>query len=592
MCTTATQIVKDWLIPTTGLKILSVKVTIHSLSLKARSILLAALLAIAPTAILGGTAFLYPAALADTTDEHNDRAMLYVKEGNYKSAIVEFRNMRNEAATPDLKKQITKHIINCLKKIAEFDQAEAEYEELLAMEGNSLESKMEFADFLLKIGNFKRAQTLYSEVLASDPRNATALYGKAMCLEGNSQPEQAIECWEALRQDSLRLSQSSNRADQIVGQANLAIANQRLALLTKASDQRAPANSNNGLVIRDHDFSASRGETWALDKMPIHVYIDDGEGVPGYRPEFRDQVPKALDLWSKSSKGKLTFVIDPPNKRNEAAWKALEYADDKALLREALTGESGLPKDPISSEIHIHWTPYTGGFLGVTFPVCYKGTKQRAKVHIWMVTNVLRDGILPEKISQTMADEQTRELGYVLTHELGHALGLPHAANSACVMADGNYILSHKDRTKTCELHADDILALQKLYNNFSLEANKSINIGANTEISAIATVTGKRISKGTNQPQTQPQQSNYDQLQDVIFDIKAKQYTEAINKLETFLKEKPQHAKAHYLKAVALVNLRQTEQAALEYKQAIKYSTNEDLTKLATDGLNKLGSH
>jgi tetratricopeptide (TPR) repeat protein len=93
-----------------------------------------------------------------------------------------------------------------------------------------------------------------------------------------------------------------------------------------------------------------------------------------------------------------------------------------------------------------------------------------------------------------------------------------------------------------------------------------------------------------TQEPASQSSTPVFDPLRDVMFDINAKNYAGALTKVDNVLKQTPNHAKAHYIKAVTLVYLRQYTQARQEYESAIKYSPNTPLSKLAADGLKQLG--
>lgn len=46
---------------------------------------------------------------------------------------------------------------------------------------------------------------------------------------------------------------------------------------------------------------------WSPERLPIDVYIEDGSGVPGYRPHFKAMIERAFDEWCDTSKGLLRW---------------------------------------------------------------------------------------------------------------------------------------------------------------------------------------------------------------------------------------------------------------------------------------------
>lgn len=46
---------------------------------------------------------------------------------------------------------------------------------------------------------------------------------------------------------------------------------------------------------------------WSAARMPLKVYIQDGFGVPGYRPSFKGFMVKAFDEWARISNGRLSW---------------------------------------------------------------------------------------------------------------------------------------------------------------------------------------------------------------------------------------------------------------------------------------------
>ncbi len=78
------------------------------------------------------------------------------------------------------------------------------------------------------------------------------------------------------------------------------------------------AVSTNSFFPIDSDLGLAGLGWWNLKHMPLHVYVDNGDGLQGYRPEMRNFVQKALDNWSLASRGAITFILEGYDGRNEA----------------------------------------------------------------------------------------------------------------------------------------------------------------------------------------------------------------------------------------------------------------------------------
>lgn len=48
---------------------------------------------------------------------------------------------------------------------------------------------------------------------------------------------------------------------------------------------------------------------WPQNKMPLKVFITNGEAVPNYRPQFADLLTKSFESWSQASNGLVTFAF-------------------------------------------------------------------------------------------------------------------------------------------------------------------------------------------------------------------------------------------------------------------------------------------
>jgi hypothetical protein len=69
---------------------------------------------------------------------------------------------------------------------------------------------------------------------------------------------------------------------------------------------RGMAGSDSGDYMPD--VTGQGTYTWQADKMPIKVFVSDGKGVPGYRPEMGRYIRTSFDWWSQASGNKITWV--------------------------------------------------------------------------------------------------------------------------------------------------------------------------------------------------------------------------------------------------------------------------------------------
>lgn len=54
---------------------------------------------------------------------------------------------------------------------------------------------------------------------------------------------------------------------------------------------------------------------WEVEKLPIKIWISDGRGVPGYRPEMGRYIRTSFDWWCQASGNKLAWVeVNNPSK--------------------------------------------------------------------------------------------------------------------------------------------------------------------------------------------------------------------------------------------------------------------------------------
>lgn len=598
---------------------------------------------IASLAVLLNVFFLLPQnANADTFIEALRRGQALEDQDDEEGAINAYVMAKSMAGNPynDARRALAR----IYTKLGRYTEADAEYTAMLpATKDRQL--RYDYGSFLINQGKFSNAITVWSDILAEDPKDSYALYHLASCYEGTESLDSAKEYYER----AISVAPNTN-----VGRA----AKDKLSRIGSAIDQRTKA--------KFFPIDSPMGEVglgwWDLAKMPIHVYIDDGTGVSGYRDNMKAYIYRALENWHAASGGRFGFVIDGVDQKAEWEWKNKMGSKDPLIM--IGTDPKSVPDDPIKSDIHVHWTDKLGGAaLGLAWTDVYaenasksskslksdkddddedgdddqkkdldkekepdkdsKSTtstekeknaapakKKRPKktvithAHIWLITNSLADGSgLPEVINAANAailEKQDRCMYEVTTHEFGHILGLPHATHPKNIMYPGIFALNSSDLLESRSLSNGDLSSLAEHYNNFkghgypdgevTGDAPKTATINDGSQ-RAVSTENVKADRSETPPPvKASNVTDNRSKFADVLFELSTGNYSSSVEKLDKILSKEPKNATAHYLKAIALVKLRNYTAAQTEYKLVLQLVPNTELAKKADAGLSKIG--
>lgn len=256
-----------------------------------------------------------------------------------------------------------------------------------------------------ELGDTQGAIHAYEDLLKINPRHSAALINMAECYQTSGQLPQAV-AW-------LKKYASANpNAPDIVQIQNMIV-----ALTEKSSEQRSDPQA---LDYAGAISEAGRFYRWPPNRLPIKVWVSFGEGVPGFKPEFRAGFFDALNSWMKAGQGRLQYILV----------NSKEQAD--------LTAEwTGSPYD----------VKPTGH--NVEQGVCNLASLDRGKDFIEIDRADIRILTIDRNNQQPLSDEEMKK---TCLHELGHAMGLQgHSTNNHDIMffsmSNTNWpVLSRRDR--------------------------------------------------------------------------------------------------------------------------------------------------
>jgi hypothetical protein len=177
-------------------------------------------------------------------------------------------------------------------------------------------------------------------------------------------------------------------------------------------------------------------------RQAVSFFIEDGNGVPGYRDTDRDLARMAFTAWSRESGGRLKFIESKQR--------------DGSLIR-------------------LRWISPAGGLYGETQPIQVDG-KAGAVIYVMPQVSVQGEPLA----SRAVGDVLLRDTIVYLTcvHELGHAVGMRHTSKFDDIMYyfgfGGdilNYFMRYRNRLQSRDdiakysgLSANDVEVLHTLY--------------------------------------------------------------------------------------------------------------------------------
>ena len=161
--------------------------------------------------------------------------------------------------------------------------------------------------------------------------------------------------------------------------------------------------------------------TWTLTRLPLKVFVEDGNTAEGFKPSFKEQVLSAFRSWQEKSNQLITFTfVDSPSDADIVVHWSIDL---KALVAAGEAGDCRM----------------TLGTAGI----------KRAKITI--LTCPMPNSALPFNDAY---------VHWVAEHELGHALGLhAHSPSSKDIMyTTVTFDIDRKD------ISPRDVATLKRMY--------------------------------------------------------------------------------------------------------------------------------
>lgn len=174
--------------------------------------------------------------------------------------------------------------------------------------------------------------------------------------------------------------------------------------------------------------------TWQADKLPIKIFVSNGQGVPGYRPQFGQYIRSSFDTWCQASGNKLAWVeVTDPNKADITVWWT-----DKVYER-----PEGTEAGKTSALTRLNTATGKGIIYGA---------------RMQMLTRLPGRDFGDEEVAKTCL------------HEAGHALGLQGHSR-----ARGDIMYYAVSSSQEFELSSRDRATITRLYAEFPVQAGLAV---------------------------------------------------------------------------------------------------------------------
>lgn len=296
------------------------------------------------------------------------------------------------------------------------EEAVDKFRQSLAIEPDLAPAHHGLAMSLSKLGRNDEALAEFQKSVALDPLQAAAWLSMGALYQSTGKVDEAIKTYKEFLTRFPNNSEASKIASLTQGLRQMQTSLNPPATINYRSST-FPPSADDYLAVVEKDGI----HRWPRSRMPVRVFIAQGEAVEGYNPTYGSILKASFNDWADISNGLVSFafVNDPLKADLVCSW----IGDARYLANSAEAGETRLVSDRLGI--------VSGTIKILTVPLSYE---------LPLTENRLRRTCL---------------------HEIGHALGLiGHTNNSQDIMfysstiTDDFHGLGNRDKNSLIRLYS------------------------------------------------------------------------------------------------------------------------------------------
>lgn len=212
-------------------------------------------------------------------------------------------------------------------------EAEDVLRRAVAADGKNLSARLQYGICLYQLGRYWGALSQLEKIIETDRDNGKVYLYLGHCYVKTGKIKDAVVAYENF------LELSPDTPDQEKYKTLVGV------LKTQAAGRDKQPASASGTASGDYMKEATETGLfrWPDSRMPITVYIEPADSVPGYRPEFDDCLRHAFREWTTATNGKVKFDI--VSNRDGAAMVVAWTDDMHAPELKAEAGKASVVQD-------------------------------------------------------------------------------------------------------------------------------------------------------------------------------------------------------------------------------------------------------